>query len=177
MNRILLILGSIAIGAVVEAQEVNVRVVDIAVTSAVESRNPTNRLAEQTGCQREQPDEDDIPLLPPLNRLYVWTKVSSTSDVVMRHAYYKDGIRVRTQETYTPLIDRAIRTVRDIRVTLGSERIARIELQIRPSSGWRTWSSKTIDYAVHDGVWRTEVHLAGNSSGESLCTIYFRISR
>ncbi len=77
------------------------------------------------------------------NRVYLWNRVKSQGEDVIRHRWYKDGVEV-----------------------------AVVELDVAESPGWRTWSSKNIDPNFHIGSWRVEATAASKPS-DLICVAHF----
>ena len=146
-------------------------VVDIALANDVVSREPQGRFPTVT-CSASRSGDAPVVDTARNDAIYLWMRVSSEEDFVLRHRWFKDGVRVRTVRTYTSLLDRIVRIVDEVTVGLGWKELAGVELKVGGSEGWRTWSKKELDRLVHAGEWRVDAVLPNDTV---ICSVYFSV--
>ena len=116
-------------------------------SSSVVDRQPTGDVVREVTCN----DAAKAPTFKSddLQNLYLWTRVSNDKKRVISHTWERfDGDNWQA--------------------------IAEVPLRVGVSSGWRTWSSKTIDADFHKGAWRVIV-VAEDNPDDALCSIYLNI--
>jgi len=119
--------------------------IDVIFARDVVNREPVDPFQPGAYCGLGTAPSGSIPVIDSQqeNRVYLWNRVKSQGDYVLRHRWYKDGVEV-----------------------------AMVELEVAESPGWRTWSSKNIDPNFHIGSWKVEVTAASNPS-DVICVAHF----
>ena len=120
-------------------------IVDIIFARDVENREPVAPFEPGAHCGGATEPSESIPVINSLedSRVYLWNRIRSSTQDVLRHRWYKDGVEVTM-----------------------------VELDLGESSGYRTWSSKNIDPNFHRGNWRVEVTTASDPNSV-LCVAHF----
>ena len=151
-------------------------IIDIAFSTNIHQRNPTGVFNPPGCCTNAGDQPASFPVVDSgiHRRVYLWNKINASDSFVLLHTWYKDGIRYQVKRTYTPWIDKAIQFIEKIKIGLGWKKIADVELNVKASKGWRTWSSKEIDPFVHKGLWK--VHVSTTTDPNNIiCVAYFKI--
>ncbi len=119
--------------------------VDVIFARDVVNREPVDPFQPGAYCGSGTAPSGSIPVIDSQqeNKVYLWNRVKSQGEDVLRHTWYKDGMEV-----------------------------AMVELDVAESPGWRTWSSKNIDPNFHIGSWKVEVTVASNPS-DVICVAQF----
>lgn len=161
---------------VVSVAEAAPRIVDVALSTNVVNRQPAGVFNPPGSCSTLNNPPSNIPIMDSSvhRKVFLWTKVSASESFVLLHAYFKDGVAYQVKRTITPWIDKVLQYIEDIKVGIGWKNIANVELNVRQSDGWRTWSSKEIDPVVHKGSWRVQVSPTNNAN-EIICVVYFKV--
>ncbi len=123
-------------------------IVDIIFARDVEDREPVAPFEPGAHCGEPTEPSGSIPVINSLEdrKVFLWNRIKSSAQDVLRHRWYKDGVEV-----------------------------AMVELDLGESSGYRTWSSKNIDPNFHIGNWRVEVSTASNPNSV-LCVAHFVVN-
>ena len=178
MNKRLLI--SLYVVVVIALSPVNVlaqsQIVDIVFCTGVEHRQPIGIFNPPGHCERLDSAQLAIPVIDSkmYRTVYLWTRVKAEEVQVMRHTWYKDGIEFKQTRTEYSWIDKVLKFVGDIKIGLGWKKVASIDLTIKASSSYRTWSKKEIDPIVHKGDWKVVITPASDPSN-ILCVAKFKI--
>ncbi len=119
--------------------------IDVIFARDVANREPVDPFQPGAYCGSGTTPSGSIPVINSQqeNRVYLWNRVKSQGEDVLRHRWLKDGMEV-----------------------------AMVELDLAQSPGWRTWSSKNIDPNFHLGSWKVEVTTASNPSNV-ICIAHF----
>ncbi len=119
--------------------------IDVIFARDVVNREPIDPFQPGAYCGPESAPSGSIPVIDSQqeNKVYLWNRVKSQGEYVIRHRWLKDGVEV-----------------------------AMVELDVAESPGWRTWSSKNIDPNFHIGSWKVEVTTASNPSNV-ICIAHF----
>jgi len=119
--------------------------IDVIFARDVVNREPVEPFQPGAYCGPETAPSGSIPVIDSQqeNRVYLWNRVKSQGEYVIRHRWIKDGVEV-----------------------------AMVELDVAESPGWRTWSSKNIDSNFHIGSWKVEVTAISNPSNV-ICIAHF----
>ena len=152
------------------------QIIDVALCQEIKSRQPNNFFSTPGYCKNEQNSTQAIPIIDSKihKRIYFWNRVSSSHTTTLLHTWYKDGLKMKAKRTETHWIDKALHIIEDIKVGLGLKKMATVELRIKPSGGFRTWSSKEIDPYVHVGKWEVRVSTTTDPANV-LCSSEFEI--
>jgi len=146
MPRFLLV-SLIVVAALVGLPKVSSgqEIVDIIFARDVMNREPVGPFEPGAYCGSQSDPTSPVPVINARDerKVYLWNRIKSSAADVLRHRWIKDGVEV-----------------------------AVVELELGPSSGYRTWSSKNIDPNFHIGRWKVEVSTASNP-GHILCVAHF----
>ncbi len=151
-------------------------IIDMAFSTDIHQREPIGVFNPPGFCANAGGEPVSIPIIDSnIHRhVYLWNKVNSSDSFVLLHTWYKDGIQFQAKRTYTSLVDKVVQLIENIKVGLGWKKIADVELNVKPSPGFRTWSSKEIDPVVHRGLWK--VHVSTTTDPNNIiCIARFRI--
>ena len=162
--------------SVATASQAEISVVDVELAESVQDREPFRPTQPPAQCLSDAPNETIVPSISTqrISTLYLWTKLHSAQgdETSVRVGWFKDGLAVRVQRTEMSWRDRTLRFIEWVAVGLGWKELASVELRIRPSSGWRTWSTKELDRYVHAGKWRADI---ATIHDEVLCSVHFNV--
>lgn len=132
-----------------------VEVLDATIATSIEDRQPQGMLASLGRCNGNGQEARISPTTH--DKIFLWTRVKSDSQQTLWHTYYK--------------------AYKDDLQNLEWKMVQRITLPVGASSGWRTWSEKSLRNAGALGLlgaWKVEVAAASNPS-EVLCTTHFYV--
>ena len=120
-------------------------IVDIIFARDVVNREPVAPYEPGAYCGGEGTPSGPVPIIDSREdkKVFLWNRIKSSKDEVLRHRWIKDG-----------------------------EEMAVVELNLGVSSGYRTWSSKNLDPNFHVGQWKVEVSTASDP-GHVLCVAHF----
>ena len=147
---ILLFIGSILVLSSPALAEMTI--VDIALAGEVQERDPLGRLEPPVACPPSNQESQSLPVFDSAeaDSLYVWNKVQVASSGVLRHTWYLK----RNEEWNESAV---------------------VDLPVRASSGYRTWSSKKIVSSLHSGEWKVEMTDL-TEPDKVLCTAQFQVN-
>jgi hypothetical protein len=123
-------------------------VVDSFFAPDVIEMNPVNPFEPGVTCENGAEPSGPMPVIDSqeVSRIFLWTRIKSSEDGVLRHSWYKDGVEM-----------------------------AVVDLELRESPEFRTWSSKNIDPNFHTGNWKVVVTAASDPS-DIICTAHFLVN-
>lgn len=126
-------------------------IVDVALAAEVQARDPLGRLEPSPICVQQGQEQTSMPVFNSAgaDALYLWNRVQVASSGVLRHTWY-----VKRDDSWSES--------------------AAIDLPVRESSGYRTWSSKKISSDLHRGEWKVEMSDL-TEPDKVLCTAKFRV--
>ena len=114
--------------------ESDFQVKEVALSKDVTDRNPTGIFSTPAYCEKDKNGHISIPIVKTsqTSKVVFWTKVAATSNGTLRHSWHHqiDG-------TWTM--------------------VSEVNLSIRPSSGYRMWSLKSLKPDIHTGEWMVVV--------------------
>lgn len=106
----------------------------VVLSKSVTNRNPQGIFSPPAYCEKDKNGQAAIPIVKTSQTSLVifWTKVMATTKGTLRHSWHHqiDG-------TWT--------------------KVSEVNLTIRPSSGYRMWSLKSLKPNVHTGEWMVVV--------------------
>ncbi|GJL65794.1 MAG: hypothetical protein NPIRA05_07650 [Nitrospirales bacterium] len=105
-------------------------VLEVSLTSSIQNREPAAPVSPAVHCEKDKNGQSDLPVVNSLARpkIFFWTRIASSSKGVIRHTWHQH------------LED-------------GWETIAEVNLPIKPSPGYRMWSSKALHRGNPIGDW------------------------
>jgi len=126
-------------------------VAKVVLSKDVTNRNPEGIFSPPAYCEKDKNGQAAIPLVKTSEtaKVMFWTKVVATTKGTLRHSWHHqiDG-------TWT--------------------KVSEVNLSIRPSSGYRMWSLKSLKPEVHTGEWMVVV-APSNKPEEILCITRFTV--
>jgi len=146
LNGIILTMGSSPVHA-----ESDFHVEKVVISKNVTNRNPEGIFSPPAYCEKDKNGQAAIPIVKTsqTSKVVFWTKVATTTHGTLRHSWHHkiEGIWTKVSE---------------------------VNLSIRPSSGYRTWSLKSLKPEIHTGEWMIVVAPA-HAPDEILCITRFRV--
>ncbi|RMH31941.1 MAG: DUF2914 domain-containing protein [Nitrospirae bacterium] len=126
-------------------------VVDIALAEAVQDRNPVDPITPPAVCEKDKAPDSTVPVVDSMlvPQIFFWTRIASDSDATVLHSWHH-------KENDQWVL------------------VAEVDFQIHPSSGYRVWSSKLLDPALHTGEWMIVVAPA-DQPDHVLCITRFTV--
>ncbi len=126
-------------------------VLDISLSPSIKDRVPINPVSPKAYCEKDKNGKADLPVIktPRMDKIFFWTRIASTTKGTIRHTwhhYSEDGWKT----------------------------ISKVDLSIRPSSGYRMWSSKTLRTDREIGDWMIVVSPSNNLK-HILCITRFSV--
>ena len=106
------------------------KLLEIALASNIENRNPVRPYSPVVLCEKDKNHDTHLPIVNTKknNQVVFWNRVMSKSPSTFHHTWHK-----KTSD--------------------GWKRMAHVSLKVRRSSSFRTWSKKTIRPRLHIGEW------------------------
>ena len=129
-----------------------VEVLEVALAAGVSQRQPQGQFSPQGSCQ--QGEQAQMPRIDPARHAAVvlWTRVKSAARQELRHTYYRAAPQPERRES-------------------DWEEVAAVSLSIGRSTGWRTWSEKTLGQGL-EGAWKIEI-TSPERPDAVLCAVQF----
>jgi len=126
-------------------------VVGVALAEDIQGREPVGSVNPSISCEKDKKSQVALPVVNATisQRVFFWSRVQSSTAGTLRHIW----LMKRDQ---------------------GWEPMAKVDLRIGQSPGYRTWSSKQLDRSLHLGEWMVQVSKADDPS-EVLCLSRFRV--
>ena len=123
----------------------------VVLSKKVTNRNPEGIFSPPAYCEKDKNGQAAIPIVKTsqTSKVVFWTKVLSTTKGKLRHSWHHqiDG-------TWT--------------------KVSEVNLSIRPSSGYRMWSLKSLKPEIHSGEWMIVV-APSNTPEDILCIARFTV--
>ncbi|MFQ5851820.1 MAG: DUF2914 domain-containing protein [Candidatus Binatia bacterium] len=122
------------------------KLIDVVFARDVVNREPVRPFEPPAYCEKEAGPSRPVPIIESgtEGRVFFWNRIeSSSSEAALRHTWYKNGVK-----------------------------LAEINLRVRRSPGFRTWSVKKIIPKHHVGKWKIVVSTANDPAGV-LCVAHF----
>ena len=124
---------------------------EVVLSKDVTDRNPTGIFSPPAYCEKDKNGHTSIPVVKTsqTTKVVFWTKVAAANNGTLRHSWHHqiDG-------TWT--------------------RVSEVNLSIRPSSGYRMWSLKSLKPDIHTGEWMVVV-APSNEPEKILCITRFTV--
>ena len=127
-------------------------VVGVAMAEDIQGREPVGSVTPSISCEKGKKSQVALPVVNSTTspRVFFWNRVQSSTAGTLRHTW----LMKRDQGGWEPM--------------------AKVDLRISQSPGYRTWSSKQFDRSLHLGEWMVQVSKADDTS-EVLCLSRFRV--
>ncbi|MEX2494332.1 MAG: DUF2914 domain-containing protein [Nitrospirales bacterium] len=123
----------------------------VVLAKTVSNRNPESIFLPPAYCEKDKNGQAAIPIVKTshTSRVVLWTKVAATTSGKLRHSWHHqiDGTWIKISE---------------------------VNLSIRPSSGYRMWSLKSLKPEIHAGEWMVVVS-PSNQPEKILCITRFTV--
>lgn len=126
-------------------------VLEVALAHSIQDRQPFQPTTPAAFCEKDKSEQSAIPVIDSSDteKIFFWTRIAATTEGTIRHAWHQQ---------------------RDD----GWGMIAEVDLSIKPSSGYRIWSSKTLRPDLHIGEWMIVVS-PSDQPEQILCITRFSI--
>ncbi len=123
----------------------------VVIAKQVENRNPAGIFSPSAYCEKDKNGQAAIPVVKSsqTSKVFFWTKVIAAEKGTLRHSWHH-----QIEDTWT--------------------KVSEVNLSIRPSSGYRMWSLKSIKPDIHTGEWMIVV-APSRTPEEILCITRFRV--
>jgi hypothetical protein len=123
----------------------------VVLSKDVANRNPEGIFSPPAYCEKDKNGQAAIPVVKTsqTSLVMLWTKVAATTKGTLRHSWHH-----QIEGTWT--------------------KVSEVNLSIRPSSGYRMWSLKSLRPVVHTGEWMVVV-APSNKPEEILCITRFTV--
>lgn len=123
----------------------------VVLSKDVNNRNPEGIFSPPAYCEKDKNGQAAIPVVKTsqTSLVMLWTKVAATTKGTLRHSWHH-----QIEGTWT--------------------KVSEVNLSIRPSSGYRMWSLKSLKPEVHTGEWMVVV-APSNKPEEILCITRFTV--
>ena len=117
----------------------------------VTNRNPEGIFSPPAYCEKDKNGQAAIPIVKTsqTSLVILWTKVVAATNGNLRHSWHH-----KINGTWT--------------------KVSEVNLSIRPSSGYRMWSLKTLKPEIHVGEWMVVVS-PSSQPGKILCITRFTV--
>ncbi len=127
------------------------RVEKVVIAKHVANRNPAGIFAPSAYCEKDKNGQAAIPVVKSsqTSKVFFWTKVIAVTKGTLRHSWHH-----QIEGTWT--------------------KVSEVNLSIRPSSGYRMWSLKSLKPEIHTGEWMIVV-APSHTPEEILCITRFRV--
>lgn len=124
-------------------------VLAIALAPKIQNRQPVSPFTPPAHCEKDQNGQGSVPVInvSVTGKVYFWTRITSTSWGKIRHTWHQEIKGHWQKRSY-------------------------VDLQVRPSGSFRTWSKKTIVPQRHVGNWMIVV-APSNDPDHILCISRF----
>ncbi len=123
----------------------------VVISKHVTNRNPTGIFSPPAYCEKDKNGQAAIPVVKSsqTSKVFFWTKVIAIAKGTLRHSWHH-----QFEDTW--------------------EKVSEVNLPVRPSSGYRMWSLKSIKPDIHIGEWMIVV-TPSSTPEEVLCITRFRV--
>jgi len=131
--------------------ESNFHVEKVVLSKDVTDRNPEGIFSPPAYCEKDKNGQAAIPVVKTsqTSKVFFWIKVAAAIDGTLRHSWHHQ-------------IDGTWR------------KVSEVNLSIRPSSGYRMWSLKSLKPTIHTGEWMVVV-APSNAPERILCITRFTV--
>ena len=105
-------------------------ILDISLTGTVKNREPHDPVSPPAYCEKDKNGKGELPVIDSVDRpkIFFWTRIASSSQGTIRHTWHQ-----HVDNTWVM--------------------ISQVDLSIKPSSGYRMWSSKDFRRGNPIGDW------------------------
>lgn len=126
-------------------------VLEVALAHAVQDREPVDPFSPPAHCEKDGNGSGSVPVIDAsiTDQVVFWTKIASSSDGTIRHVWHHE-------------VEGHWATATEV------------DLSIRPSPGYRMWSSKSLFPELHVGEWMIVVSPADDPN-LILCITRFQV--
>ena len=123
----------------------------VALAKEVDNRNPKGIFTPPAYCEKDKNGQAAIPVVQTsqTSQVVFWTKVEATTPGKIRHSWHH-----QTDGFWT--------------------KISEVNIPVRPSSGYRIWSMKSLHPDLHTGEWMIVV-APSNEPNRILCIARFTV--
>ena len=123
----------------------------VVIAKNVVNRNPEGQFSPPAYCEKDKNGQAAIPTVKTsqTSKVIFWTKVAATTNGKLRHSWHH-----QIEGTWT--------------------KVSEVNLAIRPSSGYRMWSLKSLKPGIHTGEWMIVV-APSVTPEEILCITRFTV--
>ena len=123
----------------------------VSIAKEVSNRNPVDPFSPPAYCEKDKNGQASIPIVKTseTKKVLFWVKVAATTQGTLRHSWHHQIEGIWTK-------------------------ISEVNLAIRPSSGYRMWSLKSLKPEVHTGEWMVVV-APSSTPEEILCIARFTV--
>lgn len=106
----------------------------VVVAKEVDQKNPKEIFSPPAYCEKDKNGQAAIPIIHASQtpRVFYWTKVKATTSGTLHHSWHH-----RTNGVW--------------------EKVSVVSLSVKPSSGYRMWSLKSLNPDIHTGEWMVVV--------------------
>ncbi len=131
--------------------ESDFQVAKVSISKDVANRNPEGIFSPSAYCEKDKNGQAAIPIVKTsqTSTVVFWTKVVAARKGTLRHSWHH-----QIEGTWT--------------------KVSEVNLSIRPSSGYRMWSLKSLKPEIHTGEWMIVV-APSNTPEEILCITRFTV--
>ncbi len=151
----ILIGASISLGMILLISPLHARsdfeVEKVVISKHVANRNPAGIFSPSAYCEKDKNGQAAIPVakISKTSKIFFWTKVVAATKGTLRHSWHH-----QIEGTW--------------------KKVSEVNLSIRPSSGYRMWSLKSLKPEIHRGEWMIVV-APSRSPEKILCIARFRV--
>jgi len=123
----------------------------VVISQNVTKRNPVGIFSPPAYCEKDTSGQAAIPVVKTseTSQAVLWAKVAATTKGKLRHSWHH-----QVNGTWT--------------------KVSEVNIPIRPSSGYRMWSMKSLNPAIHTGEWMVVI-APSNSPEKILCITRFTV--
>jgi len=123
----------------------------VVLSKEVDNRNPRGIFTPPAYCEKDKNGQAAIPVVQTsqASQVVFWTKVEATTTGKLRHSWHH-----QTDGAWT--------------------KISEVNIPVRPSSGYRMWSLKSLHPDLHTGEWMIVV-APSNEPDRILCIARFTV--
>jgi hypothetical protein len=131
--------------------ESDFQVKQVIIAKTVTNRNPEGIFTPPAYCEKDKNGQAAIPVVKTAqtSKVVFWAKVAAKRKGTLRHSWHH-----QIEGTWT--------------------KVSEVNLSIRPSSGYRMWSLKSLKPEIHLGEWMIVV-APSNTPEEILCITRFTV--
>jgi len=123
----------------------------VVISQNVTNRNPVGIFSPPAYCEKDTSGQAAIPVVKTskTSQVMLWTKVAATTKGKLRHSWHH-----QVDGTW--------------------KMVSEVNLPLSPSPGYRMWSKKSLNPAIHTGEWMVVI-APSNSPEKILCITRFTV--